>query len=60
MSGPAVQEQDKPTRPLREQFMADIDLHGWIERRCRETDKSASEFLYEIVAKAKADEEKAA
>jgi hypothetical protein len=41
------------------QFMADLDLNEWVERRRRDLDKSASEFLYDIVSRAKVAEEAA-
>lgn len=59
MSAPEVQAQETPRRPLRMQFMADLDLNEWVERRRRDLDKSASEFLYDIVSRAKVAEEAA-
>jgi len=59
MTAPEVQEQEAPRRPLRMQFMADLEMNDWVERRRRERDQSASEFLYEIVARAKAEDEAA-
>lgn len=59
MTAPDVQEQEAPRRPICLQFMADLGMDEWVNRRARELDKSRSEFLYEIVASAKAQDEAA-